>query len=86
MDWFYGFKVHRVITDEGEVRGVKMTAGHVDDPDPVPELARALFGQLFGDRGSISQALFEPCAQDCGDPLHSLQIPSSREFHGETIY
>jgi hypothetical protein len=58
----------RVITDEGEVRGVKITAGHVDDRDPVPELARALFGQLFGDRGSISQALFEPLWEQ-GVPL-----------------
>jgi hypothetical protein len=36
-----------------------MTAGNVNDRDPVPELARALFGKLFGDRGYLSQALFE---------------------------
>jgi hypothetical protein len=59
VDWFYGFKVHLVINDEGELLGVKITAGNVDDRDPVPELARALFGKLFGDRGYISQALFE---------------------------
>jgi hypothetical protein len=59
VDWFYGFKLHLVINDEGELLGVKITAGNVDDRDPVPELARALFGKLFGDRGYISQALFE---------------------------
>jgi len=59
VDWFYGFKVHLVINDEGELLGVKITAGNVDDRDPVPELARSLFGKLFGDRGYISQALFE---------------------------
>jgi hypothetical protein len=59
VDWFYGFKVHRVINDEGELLGVKMTAGNVDDRDPVPELAHALFGKLFGDRGYISQKLFD---------------------------
>src|SRR5918992_2703648 len=59
VDWFYGFKVPLVINDEGELLGVKITAGNVDDRDPVPELARALFGKLFGDRGYISQALFE---------------------------
>jgi hypothetical protein len=59
VDWFYGFKVHLVINDEGELLGVKITAGNVDDRDPVPELARALFGKLFGDRGYISQELFE---------------------------
>jgi Transposase DDE domain len=45
--------------DQGEWLGVKITAGNVDDRDPVPELARALFGKLFGERGYISQALFE---------------------------
>jgi Transposase DDE domain len=59
VDWFYGFKLHLVINDEGELLGVKITAGNVDDRDPVPELVRALFGKLFGDRGYISQALFE---------------------------
>jgi hypothetical protein len=58
VDWFYGFKLHRVINDPGEWLGVKMTAGNVDDRSPVLELARALFGKLFGDRGYISQTLF----------------------------
>jgi hypothetical protein len=31
----------------------------VDDHDPVSELTRSLFGKLFGDRGYISQSLFE---------------------------
>jgi DDE family transposase len=52
-------QVHLVINDEGELLGVKITAGNIDDRDPVPELARALFGKLFGDRGYISQVLFE---------------------------
>jgi hypothetical protein len=59
VDGFYGFKVPLVINDEGEVLGVKITAGHVGDRDPVPELVRTWFGKLFGDRGYISQALFE---------------------------
>ena len=44
VDWFYGFKVHLVINDEGELLGVKITAGNIDDRDPVPELARAFLG------------------------------------------
>jgi hypothetical protein len=31
----------------------------VDDRDPVPELTRSLFGKLFGDRGYLSQPIFE---------------------------
>jgi hypothetical protein len=59
VDWLYGFKLHLIINDQGELLGVKITAGNVDDRDPVPELTRALFGKLFADRGYISQALFE---------------------------
>jgi hypothetical protein len=59
VDWFYGFKLHRVVTECGERRVVKITAGNVDDRNPVLELAHALSGKLFGDRGYISQKLFE---------------------------
>ena len=51
VDWFYGFKLHLVVNDCGELLAVKITAGNVDDRNPVLELARALFGKLFGDPG-----------------------------------
>lgn len=58
VGWFYGFKVHLVINDCGELLGVVITPGNVDDRKPVPKLARRLFGKLFGDRGYVSQPLF----------------------------
>jgi hypothetical protein len=39
---------------------LKLTAGNVDDRAPVPELTRGLFAKRFGDKGDISQSLFEP--------------------------
>jgi hypothetical protein len=59
MGWFYGFKLHLVINDRGELLAYTLTPGNVDDRHPVPALARRLFGKLFGDRGYISQALVE---------------------------
>ena len=59
MGWFYGFKLHVVVNDEGELLAFCLTPGHVDDRQPVPHLTKALFGQLFGDRGYISQALHD---------------------------
>jgi hypothetical protein len=59
VDWFYGFKLHLVINECGELLGVRLTPGNVDDRVPVPELAQKLWGQLFGDRGYISGKLFE---------------------------
>ena len=59
VDWFYGFKLHLVINDEGELLALQLTPGNVDDRTPVPNLARDLWGKLFGDRGYISQKLFD---------------------------
>lgn len=59
MGWFYGFKLHLVINDRGEFLGVNLTAGNVDDRKPVEALTQGLSGKLFGDKGYISQKLFE---------------------------
>jgi hypothetical protein len=59
VDWFYGFKLHLVINDCGELLNVRLTPGNTDDRCPVPELVKGLFGKLFGDRGYVSQPLFE---------------------------
>jgi hypothetical protein len=59
VGWFYGFKLHLVINDEGELLAFKLTAGNVDDRVPVPVLTQGLFGKLFGDKGYISQKLFD---------------------------
>lgn len=57
MGWFYGFKLHFVINDKGEIVSFSFTKGNVDDRKPLPKLARNLFGKLFGDRGYISKEL-----------------------------
>jgi len=59
VDWFFGFKLHLVINDCGELLNVRLTPGNTDDRRPVPELVKELFGKLFGDKGYISQPLFE---------------------------
>jgi hypothetical protein len=59
MGWFYGFKLHLVINDRGELLACQITPANVDDRKPVPALCRRLFGKLIADRGYISQPLFE---------------------------
>ncbi len=59
MGWHYGFKLHLIINDKGELLAFKLTPGNVDDRKPVPEMTQNIIGQLFGDRGYISQELFE---------------------------
>ena len=59
MGWFYGFKLHLVVNECGELLGVRLTPGNIDDRKPVPQLAQRLFGKLFGDKGYLSQPLFD---------------------------
>lgn len=58
LGWFYGFKLHLVVNECGELLGVTLTAGNTDDRKPVPSLTQGLFGKLFGDKGYISAELF----------------------------
>jgi hypothetical protein len=58
LGWCYGFKLHLLINDVGELLACRLTAANVDDRQPVRQLVKALRGQVFGDRGYISHALF----------------------------
>jgi len=58
MGWFFGFKLHLVINECGELLAVQLTPGNVDDRQPMPHLTRRLSGKLFGDKGYISAELF----------------------------
>ena len=57
--WYFGFKLHLLINHQGELLATTLTPGNTDDRKPVAQMSQGLFGKLFGDRGYISQALFE---------------------------
>jgi hypothetical protein len=59
--WFFGFKLHRVINDKGEILSFALTPGNVSDCNRkiMTHLTRDLLGRLFGDKGYLSNALFE---------------------------
>ena len=61
IGWFYGFKLHLVINDKGELLAFDLTPGNVDDRHPkvMAHLTKRLFGKLFGDKGYLSQKLFD---------------------------
>lgn len=61
MGWFYGFKLHLIINDEGEILSFCLTSGNVDDRNEavMNSLTKEIFGKLFADSGYISQKLFE---------------------------
>ena len=61
LGWFYGFKLHLIINDKGEILDFILTPGNVDDREPLKsmDLHKRIFGKLFGDKGYISQNPFE---------------------------
>ena len=67
--WFFGFKLHQVINDRGELLNVTVTPANVDDRKPVPSLVRKLFGKIFGDKGYISKSLYDLLRQTIGVQL-----------------
>lgn len=61
MGWFFGFKLHLVCNEKGELLNFCLTRGNVDDrnPDVFSVISKDLFGKLYGDKGYISSSLFE---------------------------
>lgn len=61
MGWFYGFKLHLVCNEKGELLSFMLTPGNIDDRDPQKNSAflENISGKLVGDKGYISKGLFE---------------------------
>jgi hypothetical protein len=55
--WFYGFKLHLIINDRGEILAFQLTQGNVSDVSIVETLSKGIIGKLFGDKGYISSEL-----------------------------
>ena len=61
MGWFYGFKLHLICNECGEVLNFILTRGNVDDRDEkvFNRLSDNIIGKLYADKGYISQTLFD---------------------------
>lgn len=61
MGWFFGFKLHLIINDKGEILSFCFSKANVDDRDQkvMKVMTKDVFGKLFGDRGYIDQKLAE---------------------------
>ena len=60
MGWFYGFKLHLIINDRGEILNFMITPANVDDREPLKQhrFVEKIEGKLFGDRGYVGKELF----------------------------
>ena len=57
--WFYGFKLHLVINNLGEIINLKVTSGNVHDVSVLEAITLELKGVLLGDKGYLSKAKTE---------------------------
>jgi len=61
VGWFYGFKLHIIINDKGEIINFCINQANVDNRAPLKNegFLKKVFGKLFGDKGYIGKQLFE---------------------------
>ena len=61
MGWFFGFKLHLICNEKGELLNFMITPGDVDDRKPLEYKASVefIYGKLVADKGYISKNLFE---------------------------
>ena len=60
LGWFYGFKLHLICNEKGEILNFMITPGDVDDREPLrmKSFVEFIYGKLVGDKGYIGKDLF----------------------------
>ncbi len=66
MGWFYGFKLHIIVNEIGQIVDFQITQANVDDRQPIKSgnLLKKIWGKLYGDKGYISKKLCETLFED----------------------
>jgi hypothetical protein len=61
LGWFYGFKLHLVCNECGEIINLLLTSGNENDRKSlkVKSFIQKLWGKLYGDKGYMGKDLFE---------------------------
>lgn len=55
--WFLGFKLHLITNEVGEILAFALTPGNASDVSVADVLAKGITGNLYGDKGYISEKL-----------------------------
>jgi hypothetical protein len=50
VDWFYGFKLHLIVDDRGELVSFLVIPGNVDERQGLRKMVKFIKGKLFGDK------------------------------------
>ena len=76
MGWFFGFKLHLICNEKGELLNFMITPGDVDDRKPLElkSFIEFIYGKLVGDKGYISKNLFQRLFVDEIQQITKLKI------------
>jgi hypothetical protein len=75
VDWFFGFKLHIVVNEHGELLNFTLTPGNTDDRKPVRELLSECFGKVFADGATSPKSWLGSCLRTLVS--HFLPNPSA---------
>ena len=52
VGWFFGFKLHLIINDKGEILSFYLSQGNTSDNNAkfITRMTKELFGKMFGDK------------------------------------
>jgi len=61
MGWYFGFKLHLIANDRGELVDFLITKANVDDRQPLKNKTfhEKVFGKIYGDKGYLGKDLFD---------------------------
>lgn len=59
MGWFFGFKLHLIVNEIGQIIDFQITQANGDDRQPLKDgnILKKIWGKLYGDKGYISKTL-----------------------------
>lgn len=58
MGYFFGFKLHFIVNEFGEILSFILTPGNVHDIKVLNKISKNLTGKIFGDKAYISKEIF----------------------------
>ena len=82
MGWYFGFKLHLICNERGELLNFMLTKANVDDrnTDVFNRLSDNVFGKLFADKGYISHGSCSPF-DIIGKQKASCNLKNQQEKH-----
>ena len=84
MGWFFGFKLHLICNEKGELLNFMITPGDIDDRKPLEYKAFIdfIYGKLFGDKGYIGKNIFQRLFVDGIQLITKLKSNIERSVNG----